>query len=86
MGDLKKSKLDKTVKKDAKEYSLTKFELNYFKALVLNRNAAFNQYQAAIQGFVTYLAGSKWGYSNPEEFDFEVDSESEKVSVTKKEK
>lgn len=83
MGELKKSKLDK---KDSKKYSLSKFEMNFFKALVLNRNAAFNQYQAAIQGFITYLASVKWAIPNPEDFDFEVDSESETVSATKKDK
>lgn len=80
MGTIKDSK------KADKKYSLSKFELNFFKALVVNRNAAFNQYQGAIQGFLTYLAGEKWGIPDPENFDFEVDSETESVKITKKKK
>lgn len=79
MGELKNSK------KANKEYSLSKFEMNFFKALVINRNAAFNQYQGAIQGFLTYLAGTKWGIEDPENYEFEVDSERDAVKITKKE-
>ena len=82
MGTLKESKLSKST--EGKEYSLTDFEMNFFKALVINRNAAFNQYQAAIQGFLTYLAGTKWAYKHPEDYDFEVDSEKQSVKVTLK--
>lgn len=78
MGDLKSKRIKKD---DVKEFSLTNFELNYLKSLAVNRNEAYNSYQRAIQVFLAYLAGSKWGYNAEEQLEFEMDNEKELVRV-----
>lgn len=75
MGNLKSKALNKKIR--GKEHDLTAFEMNFIKALVINRNAAYNQYQAAIQSFISYVAGSKWGYEDKDlaNYFFEVNAE-----------
>ncbi len=82
MGKLKDSK----AKSDSKKYSLSKFEENYLKALVINRNESYNAYQRAIQAFLIYLADGKWSIKDTENYDFTADLEKGTVGVTKKEK
>ena len=78
MGELKNSK------KSNKEYSLSKFEVNYLKALVINRNESYNAYQRAIQAFLIYLADGKWAIKDTENYEFTADLEKGTVNASQK--
>lgn len=80
MGSIKASKAKKN---EGEEYQLGQYEASFLKALILNRNQAYNQYQTAIQAFLSYLGSHDFGIANPEEYEFSADLEKGTVTVTK---
>lgn len=80
MGKIKEART-----KDTKEYPLKTFELEYLKQLALSRNAAYNQWQQAIQVFLSYVAGTRLGYKENQILEFQFDSENGNLKVTVKE-
>jgi hypothetical protein len=83
MGQIKSNKQKKP---KGEEYQLGQFEEAYLKALIVNRNAAYNQYQTAIQAFLSYLGADKMGIANPETVEFSADLEKGTVTVIPKTK
>jgi hypothetical protein len=78
MGKIKAEKMKKSKSKD---YQLTEFEAAFLKALVVGRNAAYNQYQEAIQAYLSNLGVEKIGISSPENYEFSADLEAGTVSI-----
>lgn len=79
-----KIKAEKQKKARGKNYKLTDFEAAFLKALVLGRNSAYNNYQEAIQAYLSNLGVEKMGVLNPEKFEFSADLESATVTVEPK--
>lgn len=80
MGNLKQAKLKKT----DKTITLTPFQANFLKALVLHRNESYNAYQAAVQLYLSSLGFDYLGIQDSENYEFSADLEKGTVSVSPK--
>lgn len=78
----KKFKKDPADNGETKKYNLDPFEYNFLLAMSKNRNNTYNQYQGAISAFLSYLAGTKWGYSSNDLLKFEFDEDKQEVKVS----
>ena len=77
MGTIKNSKI-----KEAKEFDVSEFDINFIKALNQGAISSYNYYRNLVARYLSGMAGKQWGYPPDAVLDFEISEKDMKIKVT----